>query len=589
MTVYKAPLADLAFVLHDLLGVEEALGALPGWRDIDRPTIERILGTAALFAEDELFPLNRAGDREGCTFENGEVRTPTGFKAAFARFAAGGWCGLTAQEKWGGQALPQIVDTAVLEIWGSANLSFSDYGLVIPAAVETIDRHAEDALKERYLPAMVAGKWAATMCMTEPHCGTDLGLLKTRAEPQGDGGYRLTGTKCFISGGEHDLAPNIVHLVLARLPDAPAGVRGISLFLAPKFLPDAKGEPGARNQVRAIGIEHKMGYAASATCTMVFEGAQAWLVGPPHRGLNCLFTMVNAARLAVGMQGLSLAETAYQSAANYARERLQSRAPSGPRFPDRPADPLIVQPDVRRMLLSARAFIEAARALALWTALQLDIAARHPDAATRERASDLAAFLTPAIKAGFSDWGFAACDDAMQIWGGHGYIRANGMEQLVRDVRLARIQEGANAIQALDLFGRKMAQNGGRAFRSLVEEIENFLDGPSRAPGMAEFAVPLAASLARTVELVAWLGEQDDRNELAAAGVDAMRVFVLMLFAWTWARIVHACRGRADALAEGKRAVARHFFARLLPLQPGHAAAAMAGAASLMALADDQV
>ena len=596
MTVYKAPLAEFDFVLDAVLGAEAQLRALPGWDDLDRATIMGILGEAAKLAETRFFPLNRSGDEEGCRFEAGAVTAPKGFKEAFRAYAEAGWCGLTADARWGGQALPKLVETAAMEIWGSANLSLSDYCLVIPAAAETIDRHATDALRARYMPPLVRGAWCATMAMTEPHCGTDLGLLKTKATPAADGTYRIEGTKIFISGGEHDLAPNIVHLVLARLPDAPAGVKGISLFLAPKFLPDPGAETsgaenlGARNAVRAIGLEHKMGYAGSATCTMAFEGAVGWMVGAANKGLSCLFTMVNAARLAVGLQGLSLAEVAYQSAADYARTRLQSRAPGERANPERPADPLIAQPDVRRILLTVRAFTEAARAFAMWVALQLDIAQRHPDEAARARANALASFLTPAVKAGLSDWGFACCDEAMQVWGGHGYIRANGMEQLVRDVRIARIQEGANAIQALDLFGRKMAEGDGLGWRLLQEEIESFLDGPGRAPDMAEFAAPLAAALARTAGLVDWVRSKSDRTELAAAGTDAMRVFVLTIFAWFWARLAHAALARAsEPFCQAKLAVARHFYARLLPLQAGHEAAARAGAAGLMALPAEAV
>ena len=591
MTVYKVPLAEFDFVLDAVLGAEAQLRQLPGWEDLDRATIMGLVGEAAKLAETRFFPLNRSGDEEGCRFEAGVVTTPKGFKEAFRAYAEAGWCGLTADARWGGQALPKLIETAAIEILGSANLSLSDYCLLVSGAADAIDRHASDALRARYVPPLVRGAWCATMAMTEPQCGTDLNLLKTKAIPAPDGTYRLEGTKIFISGGEHDLAPNIVHLVLARLPDAPAGVKGISLFLVPKFLPGAGPDDlGARNAVRAIGIEHKMGYAGSATCTMAFEGAVGWMVGAANKGLSCLFTMVNATRLAVGLQGLSLAEVAYQSAADYARTRLQSRSPGGPAHPDRPADPLVAQPDVRRILMTVRAFTEAARAFALWVALQLDIAQRHPDADARARANALASFLTPAIKAGLSDWGFVCCDEAMQVWGGHGYIRANGMEQLVRDVRIARIQEGANAIQARDLFGRKMAEGEGHAWRLLHAEIEAFLDGPGRAPGMAEFSAPLTAALARTAGLVDWVRSQGDRTELAAAGTDAMRVFVLMIFAWFWARLAHAALARADTpFGQAKLAVARHFYTRMLPLQAGHEAAARGGAAGLMALPEEAV
>ena len=587
---WRAPLADLRFVLHDHLRASETLGALPGWEGLDRETMDRLLDEAARVAEKDLQPLNRPGDEHGCVFERGTVRTPPGFKEAFRRFADAGWCGLTADPEHGGQGLPRVMDTAILELWGSANLSFSDYALLISSAAETIARHADPALTALYVPRLAAGEWAGTMCMTEPHCGTDLGLLKTRADPQGDGSFRISGTKIFISGGEHDLTPNIVHLVLARIAGAPEGTRGISLFLVPKIVPHANGALGARNAVRAIGVEHKMGYAASATCVMEFEGARGWLLGEAHRGLLHMFTMVNTARLAVGLQGLSLAEAAYRGAASYARERLQGRSPLGARDSGKPADPLMAQPDVRRVLLSARAFTEAARAVALECALGLDLAARHGDQAIRLRAGERAALLTPAIKAGFSDLGFETCVACMQLWGGHGYIRANGMEQYVRDVRLSQIQEGANAIQALDLFGRKVAKDGGRAFHALMDEIAAFAAGPCRSPALREFATPLAEAAEATSGLAQWISAQDDRHALGSAGVDAMRAFVLTLLAWTWARLVETAeRSGAPEIRLSKRTVARHFYARLLPLAAGHAQAAKADPAVLMALGDEAV
>ncbi len=591
MTIYAAPLRDLGFVLHELLGVESELRDLAGCEDVSAALIDRVLEEAARMAESELFPLNRSGDEEGCRLIDGAVVTPKGFKAAFRRYADSGWCGLAADPAYGGQGLPQVIAVPVLEIMGSANLSFSDYAILVSMAAETIGAHATEALKALYLPRLVAGEWAATMCMTEPHCGTDVGLLKTRAEPSGDGTYRVTGTKIFISGGDHDLTPNIVHLVLARLAGAPAGTRGISLFLVPKFLTEANGALGQRNAVLPVGIEHKMGYAASATCTMSFEGAKAWLIGEPHRGLASMFTMVNAARLAVGLQGLSLAEVAYQSAAAYARERLQGRSAAGPAYPERSADPLIVHADVRRMLLSTRAFTEGARAIALWLALAIDRAARHPDAAVREEASDLVSLLTPVVKAGFSDFGFESCNLAMQVFGGHGYIRANGMEQLVRDVRIAQIQEGANGIQALDLLGRKMRQNEGRAFDRFVGMIERFMIAHRGDKAMAPFVMPLSIALARLAELIDRVRMERDPHAIGAAGIDVMRVFTLTLFAWIWARIAGvALRGdQADPFYAGKLALARYFMDRMLPMAEGHAGVARAGSATLFSLPDSAV
>ncbi|MFO0995435.1 MAG: acyl-CoA dehydrogenase C-terminal domain-containing protein [Alphaproteobacteria bacterium] len=591
MTIYKAPLRDFRFVLHEVLEAEAELKVLRGCEEVSGALIDRVLEEAARLAESELFPLNRSGDEEGCTLVDGAVSTPKGFKEAFRRYAEGGWCGLAGDPAFGGQGLPQILAVPVIEIMGSANLSFSDYTILVSMAAETIGAHATDELKVLYLPRLLAGEWAATMCMTEPHCGTDVGLLKTRAEPADDGTYRVTGTKIFISGGDHDLTPNIAHLVLARLAGAPAGTRGISLFLVPKVIPRADGSLGERNTVFPVGIEHKMGYAASATCTMSFEGARAWLVGEPNRGLAAMFTMVNSARLAVGLQGLSLAEVAYQSASAYARERVQGRSAAGPAYPERAADPLVVHADVRRMLLSTRAFTEGARAIALWLALAIDRSTRHPDAEAREEASDLVSLLTPVVKAGFSDLGFESCNLAMQVFGGHGYIRANGMEQLVRDVRIAQIQEGANGIQALDLLGRKMRQNEGRAFDRMVRMVERFLIRHRGEKAMAPFVMPLSIALARLAELVDWVRMERDPHAIGAAGVDAMRVFTLTLFAWMWARIAEVAMARAgtDPFYAGKLALAHYFMERMLPMAEGHAGVARAGSATLFSLTDAEI
>ncbi len=465
MPAYKAPLRDMRYVLFELLG-GDALTSLPGFEDFSRDTIDAVLEEAAKICEQVLQPLNRSGDEEGCAFENGVVRTPKGFKEAYDTFREGGWTGIACDPAYGGQGLPAAVNTLVEEMICASNLSFGMYPGLSHGAYVSVHGYGADELKETYLPKLVDGTWSGTMCLTEPQCGTDLGLLRTRAAPNGDGSYKITGTKIFISAGEHDLTENIIHLVLARLPDAPKGVKGISLFLAPKFLVKPDGSLGPRNGVACGSIEHKMGIKASSTCVMNFDGAQGWLIGEPHKGMQAMFAMMNAERLAVGVQGLGLAEASYQGAAAYARERLQGRALSGPKYPDKPADPLLVHPDIRRMLLTQRAYIEGSRALAVWAAKSLDIAKRHPDPAERAKAEDFIAVVTPVVKALMTDLGFEATNLGVQVFGGHGYIRENGMEQFVRDCRIAQIYEGANGIQALDLVGRKMPAHAGRFLRS---------------------------------------------------------------------------------------------------------------------------
>ena len=484
---YRAPLRDMRFVLHELLA-GEPVTALPGCEDATPELIDSVLEQAARLAESELAPLNRSGDEEGCSYENGVVRTPRGFQAAYAAFRAGGWTGVAAAPEWGGQGLPRLVNVVLNEMFSSANFSFATYPGLSQGAYDALARHAEERLQAIFLPRLVDGSWSGTMCLTEPQCGTDLGLIRTRAVPSGDGTFRVGGTKIFISAGEHDLTENIVHLVLAKLPDAPAGTRGISLFVVPKFLPvdGADGwRSGERNGVRCAGIEHKMGIRASSTCTMQFEDAVGWLVGGPHQGMAAMFTMMNAARLAVGIQGLAAAEAAYQEARAYALERHQGRSPAGPYCPDEPADPIIVHPDVRRNLLTIKAFVEGARALAYWVGLQLDRAERHPDPAERQAADDLAALMTPIVKGFLTDHGFAATNLAMQVFGGHGYIRETGVEQYVRDARIAQIYEGANGIQALDLVGRKLGQHTGRLLRRFFHPVADCLEEAAHDPVLA--------------------------------------------------------------------------------------------------------
>ncbi len=475
MPSYKAPVDDVMFLLNDVFHVER-YNNLPGFAEATPDLVEAVLGEAAKFCETVLTPLNRIGDKEGCRrHPDGSVTTPAGFKAAHKQFTEGGWLGLAAPTEFGGQGLPTVIAQAVSEFVCSANMAFSMYSGLTQGAVAALFTHADAAQKALYLPKLISGEWAGTMNLTEPQCGTDLGLIRTRAAPQADGSYKITGTKIFISAGEHDLTSNIVHLVLARIEGAPEGTRGISLFIVPKFLPAGDGGVGARNTVSCGSIEEKMGIHGNATCVMNYDGATGWLVGEANRGLQAMFVMMNEARLNVGLQGLALSEVAYQNAAAYAKERLAGRALTGAKFPDKPADPIIVHPDVRRMLMTIRAFNEAARALVLWTALKTDIAQRSQDAGEREAADDHLGLMTPVIKGVLTDQGFANTVAAQQVFGGHGYIAEHGMEQFVRDARIPMIYEGANGIQALDLVGRKLPKDGGRALRAFFGEVSAYI------------------------------------------------------------------------------------------------------------------
>jgi alkylation response protein AidB-like acyl-CoA dehydrogenase len=593
MTTYSAPLRDMRFVLHELLEVER-LAELPGYEEATADLIDAVLEESARLAENVLFPLNRSGDEEGCTFENGVVRTPKGFKEAYDQFREGGWNGVTADPAYGGQGLPTVLYTAFAEMACSANLSLSTYAGLSMGASHAIESHGDEALKALYLPKLVDGRWSGTMCLTEPQCGTDLGLIRTRAVPQGDGSYRVTGTKIFISAGEHDLTENIVHLVLARLPDAPKGIKGISLFLVPKFLPK-DGAPGPRNGVRCGGLEHKMGIKASATCVMNFEQATGWLVGEPDRGMRAMFTMMNDARLVVGVQGLGIAETAYQSAVAYARERLQGRALTGTREPDKPADPILVHPDVRRMLLTMRAFTEGARALGYWVGQSIDLAKRHPEPEARKTADDFVALMTPIVKAYFTDQGSACASLGIQVMGGHGYIREWGMEQLLRDARIAQLYEGANGIQALDLVGRKLPAHFGRYLRTFFHPVMAFIERHQTDQAMAEFVLPLAKAFARLQQITLHVAQQGlkDPDEAGAASSDYLRLFALVAMAYVWARIAEIARARlangaADdpAFYQAKINTARFFMTKLLPESGALFAQIMAGSAPVMEFED---
>jgi alkylation response protein AidB-like acyl-CoA dehydrogenase len=589
MPTYTAPLDDIRFVLFDLLKADK-LAELPGFADATQDVVEAVLEEAGKFAAGELQPINHSGDEEGCRYENGTVTTPKGFKEAYTKFVEGGWPGLPCDPEFGGQGLPKVINFAVEEMICSANLSFGMYPGLSNGAYNALVLHGTPEQKATYLPKLVAGTWSGTMCLTEPQCGTDLGLIKTKAEPDADGSYKITGTKIFISAGEHDLTDNIIHLVLARLPDAPAGIRGISLFVCPKFVPNAQGEPGPRNAVRCGSIEHKMGIKASATCVMNFDGATAWLVGQPHKGMSAMFTMMNAARLAVGMQGLGIAEAAYQGAVAYAKDRLQMRSLSGAKFPEKAADPIIVHPDVRRMLLTMRALTEGCRALSYWVGMELDISHHHPDEKRRQEAVDLVALLTPVVKSFLTDHGFNAANLGVQVFGGHGYIREWGMEQLIRDARITQIYEGTNGIQGLDLVGRKLSQGMGRLLRRFFHPVGAYLEAAAEKPEMAEFALPTMKAFAKLQQATAWLAQAGLKNpeEAGAAATDYLRLFALVALAYMWCRMAEialAKKGGDQAqFYETKLACARFFMTRLLPESNTLFTTLTSGSQTLMAL-----
>ncbi|MCQ4346418.1 acyl-CoA dehydrogenase C-terminal domain-containing protein [Pseudomonas stutzeri] len=585
MADYQAPLRDMRFVLEEVLDAPAQwarMPALAGVADVD--TAAAVLEEAGKLAATAIAPLNRSGDEEGCHWQDGAVRTPAGFPAAWRAWAAGGWLGICGDPQHGGLGMPKALGAQVEEMLNSANLAFALYPMLTAGACLELSAHADEALKARYLPRLYSGEWAGVMCLTEPHAGTDLGLIRSRAEPQADGSYRLTGSKIFITGGEQDLTANIVHLVLARLPDAPAGSRGISLFLVPKLLVNADGSLGARNAVSCGSIEHKMGIRGASTCVMNYDGATAWLIGEPHKGLAAMFTMMNYERLAVGIQGLAAGERSCQSALAYARERLQGRAPRGAEAPERIADPILVHPDVRRMLLSMKALTEGGRAFSSYVALQLDAAKYAADAAERERAEALVALLTPVAKAFLTDLGLEVCVLGQQVLGGHGYIREWGQEQLVRDVRITQIYEGTNGVQALDLVGRKLVGSTGALYRVFSDEVQTFLAGAG--PELAEFSAPLAQALDNLDCLSRWLLEQGlrDPREIGAASVEYLQVFGYTAFAWLWARMAAAALGREeDPFYAGKLATARFYFARLLPRIHSLSATVRAGCATLYA------
>ncbi|WP_020181297.1 acyl-CoA dehydrogenase C-terminal domain-containing protein [Methylopila sp. M107] len=591
MPSYKAPVENTLFLLYDVLGFDRHSN-LPGFSEATRDVVEAVLAEGAKVAEKSFQPLNRTGDLQGCQrLADGVVVTPNGFKEAFRAFAEGGWVGLSADPAFGGQGLPHTIEAAINEYASSANMALAMYAGLTQGAISALVLHGTDAQKSTYLPKMVSGTWTGTMNLTEPHCGTDLGLIKTRAVPNGDGSYAITGQKIFISAGDHDMTDNIVHLVLARIAGAPEGVKGISLFVAPRVLVNEDGSLGARNAVSCGAIEHKMGIHGNATCVMNYDGATGWLVGEENRGLPAMFTMMNEARLGVGIQGLAQSEVAYQNAAAYARERRQGRALKGPAEPDKPADPIIVHPDVRRTLLSIKAFNEAARALILWTAIRGDVGHVAEDAKERDAADDHMGLLTPVIKGVVTDLGFDNAVKAQQMFGGHGYIAEWGMEQFVRDARIAMIYEGANGVQAMDLIGRKLPRNGGRAVMAFFKEVDAFAKENAEVEGLGPYLEPLKKAREDLQGATMWfMANAMGRPDNAGAGAsDYMRLFGLVALGLMWAMIAKAALAKKAAgedveAMDAKLVTGRFFVERMLPETSVRLSAIKAGADAVMAL-----
>ena len=592
MPTYKAPVDDALFLLNDVFNYER-YGNLPGFSDATPDVVKAILEEGSKFAEEVLQPLNQVGDRQGCKrADDGSVTTPEGFKAAYDQMAQAGWIGLIASPDYGGQGLPYTLGVILNEFVSSANMAFGMYPGLSNGAYAALDKHGSDDQKSLYLPRLASGEWSGTMNLTEPHCGTDLGMIRTKAVPQGDGSYKITGTKIFISAGEHDLTENIVHLVLARIEGAEEGVKGISLFVVPKFLPRGDGDPGERNHVSCGSIEEKMGIHGNATCVMNYDEATGWLIGEAHKGLRAMFTMMNEARLGVGIQGLAQSEVAYQNAVEYARDRLQGRALTGDKAPDKPADPIIVHPDVRRMLMNQKAFNEAARALVIWSALKADVTRGSQDEAEKQAAEDHMGLLTPVIKGVLTDTGFMNAVAAQQVYGGHGYIAEHGMEQFVRDARIAQIYEGANGIQALDLVGRKLPRDGGRAMMAFFKEVTDFATEHSEDEAMKPYVEPLGKAAKDLERATMWfMANAMAKPDNAGAGsTDYLHLFGLVALAYMWAMIAKTAQAKIaagdgdKAWLEAKLVTGRYFMQRILPETGAHVRRIETGADTMMAL-----
>jgi len=591
MPVYNPPLRDMQFVMHEVLKVTDTFREIPAHAEIDVDTINAVLEEAGKFASQVIFPLNISGDTEGCKLDpkTHEVTTPKGFKEAYKQYIEGGWAALSSDPEYGGQGLPLAVNQCLYEMMNSANQAWTMYPGLTHGAYASLHTHGTDEQKATYLAKMVSGEWTGTMCLTEPHCGTDLGLMRTKAEPQPDGTYKLTGNKIFISAGEHDMADNIVHLVLARLPDAPPGIKGISLFVVPKFLVNKDGSLGARNGIYCGGLEHKMGIHGNATCQMVLDGAVGTMVGQPNKGMQGMFVMMNAARLGVGNQSLGLTEVAYQNALAYAKDRIQMRSLSGPKAKDKPADPIIVHPDVRRMLLTAKAYAEGGRALALFCSVLLEKVHAHPDEKVRKDSDEMLSLLTPISKAFLTDNGYLAATECQQVFGGHGYIKEWGMEQFVRDARINMIYEGTNTIQSLDLLGRKVLGNNGATLRKFGKLVGRLVEEEGVNEKMAEFINPVAYLGEQMTKFTTEIGFKALQNpdEAGAAAVPYLRVAGHLVFGYFWALMAREAlqkiaAGSTDPFYTAKLQTARFYFAKLFPETATLMRTARAGAAVLM-------
>jgi len=592
MPVYQAPVEDTLFLLNDVMKLER-YGNIPGFAEATPDIVKAVLEEGAKVCEEVLQPLNQVGDKEGCTrHDDGSVTTPKGFKDAYQTFVEGGWGGLSADPEYGGQGLPYILSAILNEYVVSANMAFGMYPGLTSGAIAALDKHGTDEQKQTYLPKMISGEWSGTMNLTEPHCGTDLGLLRTKAAPQHDGTYKISGTKIFISAGEHDLTDNIVHLVLARIEGAPEGIKGISLFVVPRNQVNDDGSVGARNGVSCGSLEEKMGIHGNSTCVLNYDNATGYLLGAEHKGMRAMFTMMNEARLGVGIQGLGISEVAYQNAVVYAKDRLQGRSVSGPKEPDKPADPIIVHPDVRRMLLNMKSFNEGARALVLWTALQSDIAARSDSEEERQKADDFLSLMTPVIKGVLTDTGFQNTVNAQQVYGGHGYIAEWGMEQFVRDARIAMIYEGANGIQALDLVGRKLPKDGGRALMAFFGEIDAFLKENDGDEKLTDIVATLKKGRDRLEGATGWFMQNAMSNpdNAGAGSTDYMHLMGLVALGFMWAQIAKVANDQLEAgngntaFLENKLITARYFMERIMPESSAHLSRISSGSEAMMAL-----
>lgn len=594
MPTYKAPMDDVKFLLHEVLHVEQ-LSQLPGYEDATPELIDTILEEGATFCEEVLQPLNQVGDQVGSTLDKGQVKTPPGFADAFRQFVKGGWPAMTCDPKYGGQGMPHVMGIIMEEFICSSNLAWGMFPGLTHGAYSALMSHGSDELKAKLLPKVVTGEWTGTMCLTEAHAGTDLGIITTKAVPAGDGAYHVTGTKIFISAGDNDFSENVIHLVLAKLPDAPPGAKGISMFLVPKFMPTDEGKPGTRNGVTVGSIEHKMGIKASPTCVLNFDNAKGWMVGEPHKGMRAMFVMMNGARLGVGLQGLGLSEVSYQNAVAYAKDRLQGRSLSGAKNPAGPADPIIVHPAVRQTLLRQKAFNEGARAFAYWIGMQIDIEERHPDPAVRAESADLVALMTPVIKAFLTDLGFENTNGALQTFGGHGYIREFGMEQFVRDARIAQIYEGTNAVQAMDLVGRKLPEGMGRLLRRFFHPVAAELEASAADDGLTEFAAPLSRAFERLQKATQFVATKAMANpeEAGAAAEDYLHLMGYVSLGYMWLKMIKVAREKLAAgngnaaFYENKIRTGRFYFAKVLPQVAALALRIQAGSGVVMQMEPD--